>query len=490
MKFLLLRRLSSRLAFKQTVTFALLVVILAWSAYALLARSIYDHVDEELQDRAIAVRSMLQIRAGSVKWLNAEADPEVRAQFERSMRYYQLLDDEGHTLDVSRAMSALRLPATPAPPLSLQPDHTTWQSLTAGESRIRILHVPVLGLAGRHYLLRIGTSLDEADEACRRLQMFLFLLVPFIILAHAANAWIMASHALRPLEQTSAAARQITPFDLGTRLPISGRGDEIDELSISLNAMIARLQSSFQRMTEFLRNLSHEIRQPLTVLRAETEQALRLGSNETNYREMLSKQLEHVELLARTVSDLMDLAQSESEQVKLQREKEDLSELVQAAIDGMRAQAGEREIQISGTVQQNIIGAFDAGQIWRLLLNLLDNAIKFNHPGGHIDVTLAAHNDMAMISVSDTGSGIVAEEQAHIFDRGYRAPAARKSTVPGTGLGLHFARGIAEAHGGRIEVASVPGEGSCFRVILPLVSSSPTPGEALTPSVHRDAPIN
>lgn len=386
-------------------------------------------------------------------------------------------------------MSALHLPPSPTLPSSVQPDHTTWQSLAAGNSRIRILDVPVLGLAGRHYLLRIGVSLDEADEDCRRLQVFLFALVAFIILAHAANAWLMASSSLRPLERTSAAAKQITPFDLSTRLPVSGRGDEIDELSISLNAMIARLQSSFQRMTEFLRSLSHEIRQPLTVLRAETEQALRLGNSETNYREMLSKQLEHVELLARTVSDLMELAQSEGEQVKLQREKEDLSELVQAAIDGMRTQAGDRGIQISGTVQQNIIGAFDAGQIWRLLLNLLDNAIKFNRSGGHIDVALAVHNDMAMISVSDTGSGIVAEEQAYIFERGYRSPSARKSNVPGTGLGLHFARGIAEAHGGQIEVASVPGEGSCFRVSLPLLPS-PTPGEALTSPAHRDAPIN
>jgi signal transduction histidine kinase len=489
MKFLLLRRLSSRLAFKQTVTFALLVVILAWSAYALLERRIYGQVDEELQDRAIAVRSMLQIRAGSVKWLNAEADPEVRAQFERSMRYYELLDDEGHTLDASRAMSALHLPPSPALPLSVQPDHTTWQSLTAGNSRIRILDVPVLGLAGRHYLLRIGTSLDDADDDCRRLQLFLLVLIPFIILAHAINAWLMASYSLRRLEQTSAAAKQITPFDLASRLPVSGRGDEIDELSTSLNAMIARLQSSFHRMTEFLRSLSHEIRQPLTVLRAETEQALRLGNSETNYRDMLSKQLEHVELLARTVSDLMELAQSEGEQVKLQREKEDLSELVQAAIDGMRTQAGERGIQIAGTVPQNVIGAFDAGQIWRLLLNLLDNAIKFNRHGGHIDVVLAVHNETAMISVTDTGSGIIAEEQAHIFERGYRALSARKSNVPGTGLGLHFARGIAEAHGGRIEVASVPGEGSCFRVSLPLLPS-PTSGEALPSPVHRDTPIN
>src|SRR6476469_8116155 len=138
MKFALLRRLSSRLAFKQTLTFALLAVVLAWSAYALLARRIYDQVDGELQDRAIAVRSMLQIRAGSVKWLNTEADPEVRAQFERSMRYYQLLDDEGNTLDVSHAMAALHLPVSSAVTSS---DHSVWQSVTAGNTHIRILDV-------------------------------------------------------------------------------------------------------------------------------------------------------------------------------------------------------------------------------------------------------------------------------------------------------------------------------------------------------------
>jgi signal transduction histidine kinase len=184
----------------------------------------------------------------------------------------------------------------------------------------------------------------------------------------------------------------------------------------------------------------------------------------------------------------MELAQSESEQIKLNLEKEDLSELVQTAVDGMRNQAGERGIKISGTVQQNVVGAFDAGQIWRLLLNLLDNAIKFNHNGGNIDVILSVHNDVAIISVSDTGSGVAIEEQTHIFERGYRSSSARKSQVPGTGLGLHFARNIAEAHGGRIEVASSSGSGSCFRVLLPILHAAS--GEVLRPELPRDASIN
>jgi heavy metal sensor kinase len=486
MKLLLLRRLSSRLAFKQTITFALLVAVLAWSAYALLARRIYGQVDEELQDRAVAVRSMLQVRGNDIRWLNEEADPEVRDQFSRSIRFYQLLDDKGKPIETSNEMSDLRLPFAAAR-LALQSGHATWEYYgTAGEDHLRILNTPVLAPKQQQFVMRLGVSLAEADDDARRLRLYMLLLLPIIILAHAVNARIMAGASLKPLDDVAAAAKQITPFDLSKRLPVSGRNDELDEMTVSLNAMLVRLQSSFQRMSEFLRTLSHEIRQPLTVLRSETEQALRMGSSETNYRDTLSKQLEHVELLARTVSDLMELAKSESEQIKLQREREDLSELVQTAIDGIRTQAAERGIQISGTVQQNVIGAFDAGQIWRLLLNLLDNAIKFNRPNGKVDVSLSVVNEMAMISISDTGSGIAVEEQKNIFDRGYRTAAARKSSVPGTGLGLHFARVIAEAHGGHIEVHSVTGEGSCFHVSLPLGAAA----EPLMPSLPRDTTVN
>jgi signal transduction histidine kinase len=183
---------------------------------------------------------------------------------------------------------------------------------------------------------------------------------------------------------------------------------------------------------------------------------------------MLSAQLEHVQMLASTVSDLMELAQSDDGKIKLHCQREDLSELVQSALDGMRSKAAEQGIQLSGTVQRHIIGEFDAGQIWRLILNLLDNAIKYNRPNGRIDVKLSARHGAAILSVSDTGCGIAQEEQHRIFERGYRVTATRKS-VQGTGLGLHFASSIAKAHGGEIEVTSQPGQGSSFLVSLPLV---------------------
>ncbi len=476
MKRLLSSSLRSRLAFKQTLSFALLVIIFAWSAYAFVARHVASKLDDELEDRAIAVRSMLQVRDGQVRWFSKAADLEVREHFEKSSRYYQLLDDTGRVVETSRELADARAPFSDAARQALTSGHAEFEELTLPTgSKMRIVNVPVVGGIQRHYILRVGMSLADADEEIAHLRLAIIALVAMLLLLHGANCWLMAGSILRPLEQITAAARQITPFDASKRLPVFGRDDELDQLSNTINGTLARLQSSFQRMSEFLRNLSHEIRQPLTVMRAEAEQALQISRNDSGFREMISNQLQHVELLARTVSDLMELAQSDNDEIKLNCQSEDLSELVQAAVDGMRLKSGESNIQISGTVQRNIVGLFDAGQLWRLVLNLLDNAIKFSAPDGRIDVSLTGHNDVAMLTVSDNGPGIPAEEQSRIFDRGYRAGAVRKSTIPGTGLGLYFARSIAQAHGGSIEVTSVPGHGSCFRVSLPLKSSPASP---------------
>ncbi len=488
MKVPLPRRLRTRLALKQTVWFALLVIVLAWGAYAVLMRRVYDRLDDELQDRSIAVRSMLQIRNNEVRWLNKEADPEVRQQFEQSIRYYQLFDDRQRPLESSQQMLAIKLPWTQEAERAFQTGRPEFETFNLSSGlRLRILDMPVIGLMQRHYLMRIGMSLADVDEDTSRLKIFILVLLPLVLLAHGVIAWLIAGKELLLLERITEAARQISPLNLNGRFPVSGAGDEIDQLSTTLNGTISRLQSAFQRMSEFLRNLSHEIRQPLTVMRAEAEQALR-GSDE-NIREMLSNQLEHVQLLASTVSDLMELAQSDTNEVRLHCQTEDLSELVQAAIDGMRLKATEQNIHVAGTVQQNVVGQFDAGQMWRLLLNLLDNAIKYNRPNGRIDVDLSAHAGMAILSISDTGSGIAPEEQQHIFERGYRAPSNRKS-ASGTGLGLHFVRAIAQAHRGNVEVSSVCGQGSCLRVTLPIDNRAATAEQSDSASRERDSSIN
>lgn len=463
-----IRGLRFRLALKQTAPFAVLVLLLAWAAYVLVARHIYNVVDEEAQDRSISVRSMLQIRHNSVSWLKEQADPEVREKFEKSVRYYQLLDRQGKILESSGDLEAFKLPLSKAAQQSLDSGRPSYETVLSGTGRVRVYNSVVEGQHRTEYLMRLGVSLDDADEICHAIGFSILAVFMVIIVLQAACSWIATGNALRPLEQINAAAKQISLNHPDRRLPLTGRGDELEQLSTTLNVMIAGFQSSFRQTSEFLRSLSHELRQPLTVLRAETEQALRTGNLGEDYRKMLSKQLEHVELLSRTVSGLLANAQAEFSEIRLHRQSEDLCELVRAAVDGMSLSASEQGIQITSSLQPAVIGEFDAGQLWRLLLNLLDNAIKFTPSRGRIDVSLTADHESATITVRDSGCGISPDDLPHIFERNFRASAAIKAGITGSGLGLHFARSIAESHDGSVEVTSRPGEGSCFRITLPL----------------------
>ena len=165
------------------------------------------------------------------------------------MRYYQLVDEKGRAVESSRAISALKLPWTQKAQEAIESKEMTWEtySLPSG-GRLRLLNVPVTGVQQRRYLMRIGISLLQADEDTARLRLFMFALLPFVLLIHAVNSWLITAKELRPLEQMNAAARQISPLDLSSRFPILGTGDELDQLSATLNATLARLQISFQRM--------------------------------------------------------------------------------------------------------------------------------------------------------------------------------------------------------------------------------------------------
>lgn len=455
-------RLRLRLVMKQTLPFAALISLLAWAAYALVTRHIYSVIDDELQDRAIGVRSMLQIRRNAITWLKEQADPEVRERFEKSVHYYQLLDHDGKVVESSGEHFSFSYTATARQSMaSGLPTYETFK--TDSGVRVRVFNSLVEGQQRTRYLMRVGISLAEVDEISRNIGLLIAVIFPAVIMLQAASSWLAVRSELPSLEPAVAGLRNAPPAERS--LAFTNKNDASGPVNAPAQPAS---QPSFHRTSEFLQNLSHELRQPLTVLRAETEQALRMANLSEDYRRMLSKQLEHVEMLSRTISSLLAVAQSEDQNIKLHRKQEDLFELVQAAMDGMQTSASERNIVISGDLQQNVVGEYDAGQIWRLILNLIDNAIKFTPPQGEIKVTLTADDEYAVIAVGDTGCGIAPADLPRIFERSFRATSAVKSGIPGTGLGLHFARSIAEAHGGRIEVSSKVGKGTCFRVVLPL----------------------
>jgi heavy metal sensor kinase len=282
----------------------------------------------------------------------------------------------------------------------------------------------------------------------------------------------MAGRALDPVVEITTKARQISASNLAERLPLRGTQDELDQLSATLNEMIARLQQSFDHMSQFISNVSHELRTPLAAVRGSCEVALRGAGSREELRAVLVSNIEELDRLAGTVSNLLALARAEAGQVPLNRRRENLSELVRDAVESVRVLATERGIQMNCQADGEVLAEVDPEHILRLLINLLDNAIKYNRDHGKVDVTLDAADAWAVVSVRDTGPGISPEDMPRIFERFYRGQGEAAENASGTGLGLGLARWVATAHGGRIEVESQPGEGSVFRVWLPRIPAA------------------
>jgi signal transduction histidine kinase len=479
--------LRTRLAMRQTLIFAAAVIVFTTMAYLVIARLQYEVVDTQLEDRTAAVRALLQIRNGNVNWLHDQADPEVREKFARSHQYYQLVDRNGHVIDASHDASVELMPVTKTSLRAFDSHWPVWESVFGvGGNHLRVLDSFVTGGEGSGYVLRVAMSLADADGDCERILMLLLILIPLIIMIHAVSTYAAAGGALQPLRDLADAARNLTTTDLSRRLPEVRTGDELELLSASMNRLVSDVETNFKQMREFLPNVSHELRSPLAVLRAETERALRWANSEQEFREALNSQLAHMERMASTMTDLLAVALSDRDGLKLNRRPENVSELAMVAVEGMRQVAGEKKIELRTTIWDEVVGDVDAGQLWRLLLNLLDNAIKYNKPNGHVDVSVTSLNGMIEVAVTDTGCGIPAEDVPHVFDRFYRSAEVKRSGIKGHGLGLAFAKEVAEAHGGSIEVTSTVGRGSRFRVTLPVLATSST--DAGNRRVEEDAP--
>jgi len=277
-----------------------------------------------------------------------------------------------------------------------------------------------------------------------------------------------AHRALRPMKELAAAARQIDVDRLQQRLPLRGTGDEVDELAQSFNETLARLENSVGEMRQFTASISHELRTPLTVLRGETEVALLEGHSVEDYRRLLVSQLEEFDSLTRMINDLLVLASAEAGEIRWSEQNVDLSQLATSLVEQLEPVAAARNIRLETVADPHVHARGDAAWLERVILNLLDNAIKFSPDGGRIQMTVTSENDSAKLLVADQGIGIPPEALPHVFERFYRAEPSRSKRIPGVGLGLALARWIVEKHRGRITVESTPGQGTGFTVWLPL----------------------
>src|SRR5256714_5921963 len=285
------------------------------------------------------------------------------------------------------------------------------------------------------------------------IEVVLYYGVPTAIVLLAGGWWLMR-RALTPLDRLTKAAERIHASNLHQRLPRSENGDELDRLTEVFNAMMARLQDSFSHIREFTVHASHELKTPLAILHVELETLMNDAATTQTQREALASHLDEIQRLSRIVEGLTLLAKAYAGKVSLAQEPVRLDELVQDIFADAQILAHPRNIRVDLTACDKVVVRGDRHRLRQLLLNLTDNAIKYNQPQGRVTIALNRNNGSAELMITNTGVGIAPAILPHVFDRFFRGDSAQNNDAEGCGLGLSIARWIVTAHGGVIPPSS------------------------------------
>jgi heavy metal sensor kinase len=262
-------------------------------------------------------------------------------------------------------------------------------------------------------------------------------------------------------------AREITGSNLHTRLDIGNAADELAVLAASFNELLSRLDQSFESMRRFVADASHELRTPISVIRGEADVVLSQERSASEYKEALAIILDESRRLSRLVDDLLNLARADAGYVRLQVRDFYFNDLLAECCRSVQTLASARNIQLECRTGGDLAFRGDEELLRRLVVNLLDNAIRYTPAGGRVSAELEAEGPDVRVRVSDTGVGIGPEAAPHIFERFYRADQARSRADGGFGLGLSIVKWIAESHKGAVQLTTRPERGSVFTVTLP-----------------------
>ena len=347
------------------------------------------------------------------------------------------------------------------------PVEGAWQ-YTPAQGDGDVLEVTSAKLGG-DFLLQVGRPIEDRTEILEDYRNTISAVtIPTLLIALVGGA-IFAFRSVRPIRsliQTTQSIIETGKMDL--RVPETGSG-ELDELTRLFNRMLARIEGLINGMKEALDNVAHDLRTPMTSLRSQAELSLRAEANPQQYREALADCVEESDRILTLLNSLMDISEAETGTMRLQLETVCISKLLQEIIDLYQYVAEAKNISITVNCVKDLQIIADQNRMRQVLGNLIDNAIKYTPPKGKIAVLAQREKEGIILSVEDTGVGISAEEIPHIWNRLHRGDKSRSQ--PGLGLGLSLVKAIVNAHKGRTDVQSTPGEGSIFRVTLPLSPS-------------------
>jgi heavy metal sensor kinase len=443
-------RLSIRQRLTAWYAAALLLglIVFGFSMWVSLRQRLIAGVDARLAQRLQGLKSALEPEIRDRARLRKELAEFVREVPDSSL--VQLRDSSGAILSAVAGQPVLRVASGHATPYT---EFLAGRQLRVAATRLES--------AGSIFEAQVAIPLDEVLGVMRAFRQLLLFLIPGVLTVSCLGGYWLSSRALRPVDEITNVARSIGVQNLSQRIAVPQTGDEIERMAQTWNEVLERLEASVKRIRQFTSDASHELRTPLALIRATAELALRRDREPAIYRSSLRQIEEDAGRMTELTESLLALARADADTLQMTMQPTDLNELARSVVNRSGAAAAETGIALRAiTPDQPMEAPADPSGIRRILLILLDNALKHTPPGGTITVSVANHGGVITLSVEDTGEGIPADALPHIFERFYRADPARGSS--GFGLGLSIAQAIAHAHGSVIEVASTPRAGSRF----------------------------
>ncbi|HYO99081.1 MAG TPA: heavy metal sensor histidine kinase [Pyrinomonadaceae bacterium] len=463
----------ARLTLWYVSALALILVVFGVAVYVMLSRALHRRVDE-------ALRATLEISITSLTHDTQEgqssqsAAQSTTAELSHPQQAMMIFDGAGQLLAEHPYEDDLhiRLPDLGAIPDDEVYLYTVTEETDADDHHrlaVRRVRIPP---ADTPYIILASQPLEAVEDELESLREILYFATPAALLLAGLGGWFLARQGFAPVAAMAKSARRIGAGNLERQLPVANPRDELGQLATTFNELLARLNAAFVQQRQFMADASHELRTPLSVMSTAAGVTLKKEHREEEeYREALQMMAEQTRRLSRIVQDMFLLARADAGQYPLQKKALYLNDLLEDIARAGSLLAADKDVTVNVELTDLTEAAFhgDEDLLRQMMLNLLDNAIKFTPSGGLVRLGLTRRADEYLLSVSDTGAGIPAEAQAHIFERFYRADKARsRGEDGGAGLGLAIARWIARAHDGDLELAASTHNGTTFIARLPI----------------------
>jgi heavy metal sensor kinase len=461
------RRISLRntLAFRLTLWYAGIFAVSACVAfllfYTLITSFILERTDQELLDQAN--RFSLLLASQGVDSVRDAAIIESEAAGVKKV-FFRLLYTNGQAFSSSNTSYWVNIGVDETAIKSLFRDNNAvFQkvSIPGRAENVRILYSAL----SPSIILQVGLAMESYSRFLEAFQKIFIATMTVLILLAAGVGWFMARRAVSGVETVTRTAQKISGGTLEERVPVKGRGDEIDTLALTFNQMLDRIQALLKEIKEMSDNIAHDLRSPIARIRGVAEVTLTSGKAVSEYESMAASIIEECDRLLDMINTMLMISKTELGVNRFSDRDVDLTAVVRQACELFEPTAEDKRLAFSCEVQDGIHVTGDIPMLQRMLSNLLDNAIKYTPSGGRVHIVASESQGQVVVAVQDTGTGISNHDLPRIFERFFRCDQSRSQA--GVGLGLSLARAIARAHGGNITVASTPNEGSTFTVTLP-----------------------